>query len=300
MSNTDDTNKTNPSQTDSEKLLNGLNCLKEVKPSCHSFWIPIVALAIIALLLFLPLKCSSQTTCSCSNKGDTLVDKPSTTIQFNIDVPSVLKELQYDTNESRQKYVVKSEKITIQPYEEKSDLWPLLLYRLLAAVILLLAVIFILKYLVPYWKKIVEVNEKQNERLIKIAEEQIEFSRLREKTSISIEERQKKNDMDEVARENDNRRKLSIMEQEQKHQIAMKTIESMAQQGKNEMDENNKDKENKRKISIMEQDYKTHFSKVVSEMVNSIKQSTDSNYSELITKLLEMLKDLHTEQRNNE
>lgn len=236
MSNIDDTSKTNLSQTDLKKLLSELNCMKEVKPSCHSFWIPIVALAIIALLLFLPLKCSSQTTCSCSNKGDTLVDKPSTTIQFNIDVPSVLKELQYDTNESRQAYVVKSEKITIQPFEKKSELWPLLLYRLLAAVILLLAVIFILKYLVPYWKKIVEVNEKQNERLMKIVEEQIEFSRLREKTEISIDERQKKNDMDEVNRENDAKRKLSAAEQEYKTRLASIALEMVKSNNQSKVD----------------------------------------------------------------
>lgn len=296
MSNTDDTKKTNPVQTDLKDLLNEFNCLEQVKPSCHSFWIPIVALAIIALLLFLPLKCSSQTMCSRCNKGDTLVDKPSTTIQFNVDVPSVLKELQCDTSESRQKYVLKSEKITIQPFEKKSVLWPLLLYRLLAAVILLLAVIFILKYLVPYWKKIVEVNEKQKERLMKMIEEQIEFSRLKEKSEISINERREKNDMDETARDKDNQRKLSIMEREQKHQEAMKTLESKAQLEKNVIDECNKDKETKRKISIMEQEYKSQLATVATEMINTISQSKDNNNSELITKLLEMLKDQQSEQ----
>ena len=261
MSNTDDTNKTNPVLSDLKKLLDELSSLEQVKPSCHSFWIPIAALAIIALLLFLPLKCSAQTMCNCSNKGDTLVDKQATTIQFYLDVPSILKELQYDTSENKQKYVVKSDKITIQPYEKKSELWPLLLYRLLAAVILLLATIFMLKYLVPYWKKIVEVNEKHNERLMKIAEEQIEFSRLKEKTDINIEERKEKNNMDDVIREKDHQRKLSLMEKEHKHQEAMKA-----------------------------QEYKSQLSTAVSDMVKTIGQSPDVKNAEIIKMMLEMLK----------
>lgn len=103
--------------------------------------------------------------------------------------------------------------------------WQLFVYLILAAIILLLATVFLIKPLAPYWVKIVEINDKQKERLERIAQERIENEQLSEKTRISLIERQAKSVMDEDMKKGENERKIAIMEKEYQSHLADVVLE---------------------------------------------------------------------------
>ena len=103
--------------------------------------------------------------------------------------------------------------------------WVILVYLILAAVILLLATIFLIKRLAPYWIKIAEINDKQKERLEKIAQERIENDQLSERTRTSLIERYAKTVMDEDVKNGDNKRKIAIMEKEYQSHLADVALE---------------------------------------------------------------------------
>jgi flagellar biosynthesis/type III secretory pathway M-ring protein FliF/YscJ len=139
---------------------------EQTEPSWQSFWIPIAVFIILAVLFFVPLHCSAQVTCGCC-RNDTSVDKQSATIQFDVDVLKLMKAIRCDTTFLKQEVVVSPERIIIQ---QQSKLWPLVILRIAGGIILLLAFVFSLKYLVPYWTRIAELKDKQRERLAKLEE----------------------------------------------------------------------------------------------------------------------------------
>lgn len=212
--------KTNNCKAVGYEFVQELNRQNKVKPSCQSFWIPIVALIILAALFFIPLHCAAQTTCCCCR--DTSMVKQQVTIQFDVDTLKLLKAVRYDTTFLKQDIVVTPEKITIH---HQSKLWPLVIFRIVCAIILLFVIIFILKYLVPYWTKIAELNDKQRERMIKLAEERMEFEQLSKKTEISILEKQARANMDETARNGEHKREVEIKKQEYQTHLADVTLE---------------------------------------------------------------------------
>lgn len=103
--------------------------------------------------------------------------------------------------------------------------WVILVYLVLAAVILLLATHFLIKRLAPYWVKIAEINDKQKERLEKIAQERMENDQLSERTRTSLIERYAKTVMDEDVRNGDNKRKIAILEKEYQSHLANVALE---------------------------------------------------------------------------
>lgn len=74
--------------------------------------------------------------------------------------------------------------------------WLLILFFLLYTVIILIATIIVVRNLRPYWIKVAELNDKQIERLTKLAEDRLEYERLPSKTAINIMERQAKVNME--------------------------------------------------------------------------------------------------------
>lgn len=103
--------------------------------------------------------------------------------------------------------------------------WQLFVYLILAAIILLLATVFLIKPLAPYWIKIAEINDKQKERLEKIAQERMENDQLSERTRTSLIERYAKTVMDEDVRNEDNKRKIAILEKEYQSHLANVALE---------------------------------------------------------------------------
>lgn len=221
------------------------NGFEKIKPSCQSFWIPFVALIILAVLFFIPLHCAAQTTCCCCR--DTSRVKQQVTIQFDENVLKLLKGVRCDTTFLKHDVVISPERITVH---QQSKLWPLVIFRIACAIILLLGLVFALKYLVPYWTKIAELNDKQRERMMRLEEEQLEFKQLSRRTRIGNKERRVRANIEETA----------------------------------------KDGDNKRKIEIMKQEYQSHLADVALDMIKAIHQSKDKDDVTLINQIIQNLK----------
>ena len=74
--------------------------------------------------------------------------------------------------------------------------WILMLFLIIYAVIILIATIIIVRNVSPYWIKVAELNDKQIERLTRLAEDRLEYERLSNKTAIDIMARQAKVNME--------------------------------------------------------------------------------------------------------
>lgn len=71
-----------------------------------------------------------------------------------------------------------------------------MLFLIIYAVIILIATIIIVRNVSPYWIKVAELNDKQIERLTRLAEDRLEYERLSNKTAIDIMARQAKVNME--------------------------------------------------------------------------------------------------------
>ena len=205
--------------------LKELKFFEEIKPTCQSLWIPIVALAVFAALLFVPLQCSSQTTCKCCC-SDTNNEQTTFSIQYIIDLQMLLKEIRSDSLFRKRNIVISPDQITIRP--QISELWPLIIFRIAGATILLLAIVFILKYLVPYWMKIAEYNNRQNEKIIneilRLSQEENEVRLLPRKTQIALLEKEGKTIIEERIKAKEHERKMAIMDKELSNEEIIKTL----------------------------------------------------------------------------
>ncbi len=232
----------------SAKYIMEVGDYEEIKPSCHSFWLPIVVVIILAiLLLFSPIKCTAQSTCNCCCKEMQRNDT-SIIVQFSINYDSLFKMICLDTTTLKREIELSPNHIVVKSKENTE--WSLMIYRIVVAIIVLLALMLMLKYLVKYWTRIAELNDKQKERLIKLAEERMEFERLRERTNINIDEKKARADIEEKAR----------------------------------------DAESIRNIEKMKQEYQTHLADVALEMVKSMNQTKEKDNSTIVNQLLQILK----------
>lgn len=96
--------------------------------------------------------------------------------------------------------------------------WQVLVYRLAIAVLLTTILLIFLKYLMPYCSRLTELKQKEKERrqndAIRLYEEDREHERLRYKTEIGLYEKLQKAKIDEWVRDNEQQRKLEILERE--------------------------------------------------------------------------------------
>lgn len=208
----------------SGECLKELSYYKETKqePSCQSFWLPIAVILLLAVLFFLPLKCSAQPSRNCCYKNIPN-NNISNTWQPNINPDSLLKIIRPDETTINREIVLSPGHIIVKTQEREK--WSLVVCRIAFAIIVLLALIFMLKYLVPYWTRIAELNDKQKERLVKLAEERLEYERLPRKTTIDILERQARANIDEKARDEENKRSIDKMKQEYQSHLADVALE---------------------------------------------------------------------------
>ena len=229
------------------KYIKELGDYEDVKPNCFSFWLPVLVLLLFAVLMFLPQCCWARPVCVCCCT-DTCSNDSTINGHDNFGCDSLLRMMCSDSTIKIREVELTAEHFIIK--FQKGIEWPSAVYGIVLAIIILLAVVFMLKHLVPYWIRIAELNDKQKERLIKLAEERLEFDRLGERTKIGIMER--------LARV--------------------------------EMDEKTRDEENNRKIELMKQEYQTHLADVALEMVKSMNQSKEKESTSILNQLLQILK----------
>lgn len=175
------------SNSSNDEYLKEYQYFEKQKPNYQSFLLPIIVLVVLAVLLLLPFG-FSQTTCPYCFK----VSLAKATDPKDIDFNDILKDVCHNTATSKETVAVSSDHIVVEQYHS----WPIMVFRLLGAIILLIAIVLLIKNLVPYWVRIAELNDKQNERLTRLAAERLDFERLPQKTAIDIMEKQAKINME--------------------------------------------------------------------------------------------------------
>lgn len=103
--------------------------------------------------------------------------------------------------------------------------WPMIFLWISLAAILLLTVIFMLKYLVPYWTRIAEINERQNGKIIRLMEENQEFAQLAKRSQIAILVKQANTAIEEEAKDGESRRNIERLKQEYQSHLADVALE---------------------------------------------------------------------------
>lgn len=195
-----------------KKIVKKLNGFIELKPHWSSYVIPIIIVLLFVAILLLPLKGLGQTTCCCCCKDTAVVIKQPVTIQFDIDVLKLLGGIRYDSTVMKQDIIISPETITIQQH---SKFWPMVVIRIAFAIILLLALLFSLKYLVPYWTRIAEMNYKLKERNMieenRRKQEEQEHEIREEKIELDLYEKLGKMKIEEMVRDNEHRRQLELL-----------------------------------------------------------------------------------------
>lgn len=177
----------------SDNYLKEFQHLKQTvqKPCCSSCCLPVIALILVPVTLLIPLKCSgdryvvdavTEKHLSISQSGDTTKNNSIETLDNKADTIFALQQ-----------------NMAIQ--DNRND-WLLSLYCLLAAIIILIATLLCVKLLVPYWLKIAELNDKQVDRLTRMAEDRLDFERLPRRTEITILEKQAKVNMEKELKAN--------------------------------------------------------------------------------------------------
>lgn len=194
-----------------------LDVFDELTPHWTSFAIPIIIVILFVAILLLPLKGLGQTTCCCCCKDTAVVIKQPVTIQFDIDVLKLLGGIRYDSTVMKQDIIISLETITIQQHNK---FWPMVVIRIAFAIILLLALLFSLKYLVPYWTRIAEMNYKLKERDMieknRRKQEDQEHKNREEKIELDLYEKLGKMKIEEMVRDNEHRRQLELLRADKK------------------------------------------------------------------------------------
>lgn len=194
-----------------------LDVFDELTPHWTSFAIPIIIVILFVAILLLPLKGLGQTTCCCCCNDTAVVIKQPVTIQFDIDVLKLLGGIRYDSTVMKQDIIISPETITIQQHNK---FWPMVVIRIAFAIILLLALLFSLKYLVPYWTRIAEMNYKLKERDMieknRRKQEDQEHKNREEKIELDLYEKLGKMKIEEMVRDNEHRRQLELLRADKK------------------------------------------------------------------------------------
>ncbi len=139
---------------------------------------------------------------------------------------------------------------TISINIKEAPAWQILLFWLLAATIVFLTIIYTLKLLIAAWTKIADLNDKRNEKLMRMSEEQSEIDNMGKKIGFSIVERNAKAELDNKAKE----------------------------------------EEHKQTMERMKQEYQTHLADVALEMVKAVNQTKDKDNSAILNQLIQTLK----------
>ena len=186
--------------------------------------IPTLIIIALIILLLAPLK-------GCAISTDSLV----TIKSINTNIPLVIS-----TSENGKgfvyaysivvdsTYILAKDTIASMNHPEKTIVrgeviyrntsWYLLLYLILAAILLSIMTILIIKLLVPYFEKILDFRHKKEELeykdRIRLYDEDREYERLLYKTEIALYEKREKARIDEWVRDNEHERELDKKAQE--------------------------------------------------------------------------------------
>lgn len=220
-------NNNQPSQD--IKAKNVIEEMKECKgrDRCGVFlawFIPALAIIALSVLLLAPLK-------GCATSTDSLV----TINSINTNIPLVIsttengKGLIYAHSiVVDSTYIVAKDTVTSLNHPEKTIVrgeivyrntsWHLLLYFLLAAILLSVTIILIIKHLAPYFEKVLDFRHKMEEieykDRIRLYDEDRAYERLLYKTEMALYEKREKARIDEWVRDNEHARELDKKEQE--------------------------------------------------------------------------------------
>lgn len=206
----------------------------KISISWQSICIPMAALIILAALI----ACSSQITCNsygiCNiQKSDTICKCDCNKNEQNRDSLSATQVRADATSQPNSEYPDPTtpgfgvEVTTKHTDGTSSDAvsWPMIFLWISLAAILLLTVIFMLKYLVPYWTRIAEINERQNGKIIRLMEEDQEFAQLAKRSQIAILVKQANTAIDEEAKDGESRRNIERLKQEYQSHLADVALE---------------------------------------------------------------------------
>ena len=189
------------------------------------FWlIPILIILLFAALFLLPTKCYGA-------NSDSLVTLNSnrTNIPLKISTKENCNQLIFahriviDST-----YSVAQDSLTSSPAGAQKTIhgeityrntsWQILLYCGILAILLLITFIVTLWKFIAYWEKKTEWEQKHQELQykdnVRSSDEERDYERLQYKTELLIYEKREKAKIDEWIRDNENARKLDILEQE--------------------------------------------------------------------------------------
>lgn len=216
----------------------GLGRSLKIRIPWQSIGIPIAALIILTALLLPMIASSSHIICNCygicaKQKSDAICQCDSNKNGQNRDLSpntQVGVDVAIQSNSECLAPAVPNpgvEKTAKHTEDAPSDIGPgpMIILWMALAVILLLTLIFMLKYLVPYWTRIAEINERQNGKIIRLVEEEMEFEQLAKRSQIGILVKQANATIDEEAKEGGNSRNIERMKQEYQSHLADVALE---------------------------------------------------------------------------
>lgn len=197
------------------------NCAKRY---CCIINLLIAVFAVIALivLLFLPSKCSSQDTLTHikynSTNIPTVIHRGDNSSSIVFARKIAINSSSDSTSKDTAANATSCETTAHGEIVYQNTMWHVYLYRIIIAILLLVTVILTIKHLVPYCIRMAELQQKQIEQkqrdAIRLYDEDREYGRLTYKTELGLYEKREKARIDEWVRNNDNVRKLDILEQE--------------------------------------------------------------------------------------
>lgn len=186
---------------------------------CWACLLPILTIIALIVLLFIPLKCSSQTAAVTINSTKTDIPiyisdscKNSFVFAKKIIVDSTYVCSPIDTTASK-----KEDETSIHSeIVYQSTRWHIYAYRVVFAIIILFTCIMALKYLLPFWSRLTErklsFEEQIQKDAIRLFDEDREYRRLHYKTELGLYEKREKAKIDDWVREKEHRRALEKQE----------------------------------------------------------------------------------------
>lgn len=197
------------------------------KDRCGSFWawfIPALAIIALSVLLLVPLRgCATSTdslvTINSVNTNIPLVISTSENGKGFVYAHSIVVDSTYIVAKDTIASLNKPEKTIVHgEIVYRNTSWHLLLYILLAAILLSVTVIVIIKLLVPYFEKVLDFRHKMEENeykdRIRLYDEDRAYERLLYKTEIALYEKREKARIDEWVKDNEHERELDKKEHE--------------------------------------------------------------------------------------
>lgn len=189
---------------------------KSVSCNFMAWLIPIITVFALLTLLFLPVCCSATVDNTCVTISSTKtnvpikVDDSHKWIHGSIYAHRVIIDsvcMAKDTM-NNVRPVLHGEVV----YRNTS--WLFLLYILLAASMIMVSLIFVMRFLMPYCEKMLDNKHKLEAERMRFQNDELEFQRLGTRTQISIYEKREKAKIDEWQRDKEHIRRYEMKEQE--------------------------------------------------------------------------------------